>query len=470
MLSVRSRFSVNDVGFLCLKLLLQGFDSFEKRCVDVVGSVKGEELMSWDKVPEGVRLEGLTEFCWLCEEPKKLLDPIKLRGLQGVYDLEEETFEVAIRGLRPVEGPLPVKFPLPDPGDPFSLKPGSIASHFFGLKVSKEEKSQSLIAAIAGARAAATQFSKDQKYQNNRVQRNNMVDSTITHQAKKIEDRSSHSVTERRPQERGQNYRDQSNRMRYEGHSSTHIQAPPRSSNQQHQVTRDTFDSTMKHQEDNEDDTISHAFLDRTPQKGVPLRNYEDQNSEMRHEGNRYWHKLTPRGLYQPQRNPRDTFDRAHQDRVSLQNYKEQSSQVSNEGYSRQNYTFRGSNRQSRVPRDRVDSAIKRQAKDEVTTSSSSSDTTHQKGVLSQTYKEQSIKMECEGSGSRPNYSLRGSNTPRDTYVSTIMCQAMYDDTISHQKRVWSQNYEVQQSSQMSSERKPRGAIPLYKAPSEVRK
>ena len=65
-----------------------------------------------------------------------------------------------MRGLCPVECPLPVKFPLPDPSDPFSLRPGSLASYFSGSKGSENERSQSLNAAIAGARAAATQFSK----------------------------------------------------------------------------------------------------------------------------------------------------------------------------------------------------------------------------------------------------------------------------------------------------------------------
>lgn len=65
-----------------------------------------------------------------------------------------------MRGLCPVECPLPVKFPHPDPSDPFSLRPGSLASYFSGSKGSENERSQSLNAAIAGARAAATQFSK----------------------------------------------------------------------------------------------------------------------------------------------------------------------------------------------------------------------------------------------------------------------------------------------------------------------
>lgn len=129
-------------------------------CVEVVGCVRCEELTCWEEVPVGVRLEGQTDFCWLCEQPQKLLVPFEMRGYQGVYNLERKIYEAAIRGLVPVESPLPVKFPLPDPQDSFSLKPGAISVHITESKANEMEKSASLSAAIAGARAAATQFSK----------------------------------------------------------------------------------------------------------------------------------------------------------------------------------------------------------------------------------------------------------------------------------------------------------------------
>lgn len=58
-------------------------------------------------------------------------------------------------------GPQPVKFLLPDTQNPLSLRPGSLApksSSRSGVPV--VEKPPSVSAAIAGARAAATQFSK----------------------------------------------------------------------------------------------------------------------------------------------------------------------------------------------------------------------------------------------------------------------------------------------------------------------
>ncbi|XP_057999385.1 uncharacterized protein LOC110662529 [Hevea brasiliensis] len=147
--------------------------NLQNRCVEVVGCVRCEELASWEAVPEGARLEGQTDFCWICEQPQTLLFPFEMRGHQGVYNLEKKIYEAAVRGLIPVKGPMPVKFPLPNPHDPFSLKPGSI-SVLFPEKASEVEKSSSLTAAIAVACAAATQFNmKDQDLLANTVQINN---------------------------------------------------------------------------------------------------------------------------------------------------------------------------------------------------------------------------------------------------------------------------------------------------------
>ncbi|CAL1382898.1 unnamed protein product [Linum trigynum] len=129
-------------------------------CVEVVGCLKLDELASWEAIPEGVRVEGQTDFCWLCEQPQKLLIPFEMRGFQGVYNLERKIYESAARGLVPVEGPLPVKFPLPNPRDPYSLSPGSVSSQSTAGHTTEVEKSSSLVVAIASARAAATQFNK----------------------------------------------------------------------------------------------------------------------------------------------------------------------------------------------------------------------------------------------------------------------------------------------------------------------
>ncbi|KAH7690375.1 PUA-like protein, partial [Dioscorea alata] len=151
-------------------------------CVEVVGCVKSEELVCWDEAPESVRLESLTQFCWLYENPQKLLVPFEMRGYQGVYNLEKRIYDAAIRGLRPVKGPLPVKFPLPDPSNPFSLKPGSLSSYKTSSKSSEPGHSSSVSAAIAGAKAAATQFSKkDQGQSNHEIRKHNDQNLQMNH-------------------------------------------------------------------------------------------------------------------------------------------------------------------------------------------------------------------------------------------------------------------------------------------------
>ncbi|KAI6692719.1 hypothetical protein NL676_020429 [Syzygium grande] len=148
----------------------------KKGVSEVVGCVRGEELASWDGVPEGVRLEALTDYCWLCEQPQKLVIPFEMRGYQKIYNLEKKIYEAAARGLTKVESPLPVKFPLPNPRDLFSLKPGSLLLNVSESKQSEPGKSSSLSAAIAGARAAATQFSKNQNHSTSYSTRTSAMD------------------------------------------------------------------------------------------------------------------------------------------------------------------------------------------------------------------------------------------------------------------------------------------------------
>lgn len=79
---------------------------------------------------------------------------------------------------------MPVKFPLPDPQDFFSLKPGSISMLFPKTKASEVEKSSSLTVAIAGARAAAGQFNKKDQSPRTTAIQNTSPYSTRSNQSK----------------------------------------------------------------------------------------------------------------------------------------------------------------------------------------------------------------------------------------------------------------------------------------------
>ncbi|CAD6207775.1 unnamed protein product [Miscanthus lutarioriparius] len=102
-------------------------------CVEVVGCLRSDELVCWEHVPESVRLEGLTDFCWLCENPQKLVVPFEMRGYQGVYNLERRIYD-----------------------------DGAVRALFFHLfKVHCLSSSAvRAFSPVQGARAAATQFSK----------------------------------------------------------------------------------------------------------------------------------------------------------------------------------------------------------------------------------------------------------------------------------------------------------------------
>ncbi|RVW86780.1 hypothetical protein CK203_042787 [Vitis vinifera] len=103
-------------------------------CVEVVGCVKCEELACWKEV----RLEAQTEFCWLCEQPQHYID-----GLSSPELMQKLII-------------------------PFEMPAGTndhLFSCFDGSKAAEDKKPEGLLAAIAGARAAATQFSKNDNHQ-----------------------------------------------------------------------------------------------------------------------------------------------------------------------------------------------------------------------------------------------------------------------------------------------------------------
>lgn len=115
--------------------------------------------------------------------------------------MTSQIYEAAVRGLTAIKGPLPVKFPLPDPLNSLSLKPGSLQ---LSNKASPVEKSESLSAAVAAARAAATQFSrkdeskpaiKEPKHETAKKQANLVADRSI---------RTDYDIPKKRIQEDGE--------------------------------------------------------------------------------------------------------------------------------------------------------------------------------------------------------------------------------------------------------------------------
>ncbi|KAF5197810.1 Activating signal cointegrator [Thalictrum thalictroides] len=247
-------------------------------CVEVVGCVKCEELVCWEDVPEGVRLEGQTDFCWLCEKPQKLVVPFEMRGYQGVYNLDSKIFEAVFRGLCPVKGPLPVKFPLPEPQNTFSLKPGSL-SLVTGSKGSIPEIPANLCAVIAGARAAATQFSKTEEKR--RVdtfqERPIFVSSTRQLQDHKHteEDKKPNAALQRRPQTKdiAHSSVEPNTSQKWKGDNTNYGRSF---------LERPVFDSLSRRTQGNmqsEEDWKSNVPLQRRPQARVLVYSSKEQNT-----------------------------------------------------------------------------------------------------------------------------------------------------------------------------------------------
>ncbi|KAL5701941.1 hypothetical protein ACHQM5_027221 [Ranunculus cassubicifolius] len=251
--------------------------------VEVVGCLKCEELLCWEAVPKRVRLEGLTKFCWLCEKPQRLSSPLAMRGNQGVYELEKKIYETAIRGLCNVEVPGPVSFPLPDPRDLLSLKPGSLLPNSNGSKSSDIENPPNLAAAIAGARAAATQFSrKETTHQTNLGQGKHAYESSSRQQLKDkfIENDSMTSTTlQWQTQERNQrhSHEEQNTSVNYRGNNYHQHNVP-------HQ--RYPYESSPRRQFTKTDNEANVALQWRPQQRDV-RQNYEEQNARGR--GNFYY-------------------------------------------------------------------------------------------------------------------------------------------------------------------------------------
>lgn len=122
-----------------------------------------------------------------------------LLGMKADFCTCLKIYDAAIRGLSPVNSPLQVKFPLPDPRDPFSLKPGSISALTPKSKATEVDKSSSIRLAIAGAQAAATQFSKKDQNSHSTTARNNepaTMDNEVTDIARSYKLRSGSRVME----------------------------------------------------------------------------------------------------------------------------------------------------------------------------------------------------------------------------------------------------------------------------------
>ncbi|GFR49797.1 hypothetical protein Agub_g11735 [Astrephomene gubernaculifera] len=85
-------------------------------CVEVVDVLPGAAVEEWPGLPESCRLEVGAPFCFLCQNPKRLVVPQPLKGQHKLWQIPRATLKVALQGLRDPPGLSP--FSWRDFGDP----------------------------------------------------------------------------------------------------------------------------------------------------------------------------------------------------------------------------------------------------------------------------------------------------------------------------------------------------------------
>eukprot|EP00891_Asterochloris_glomerata_P002696 jgi/Astpho2/2696/Aster-x1092 len=70
-------------------------------CVDVVDCLPAEEMDSWEGLPEALKQEVLSPFCFLCQNPQRLVIPQQMPGQRKLWTLPRRVAEQFAPALRP---------------------------------------------------------------------------------------------------------------------------------------------------------------------------------------------------------------------------------------------------------------------------------------------------------------------------------------------------------------------------------
>ncbi|KAG2441712.1 hypothetical protein HXX76_003328 [Chlamydomonas incerta] len=73
-------------------------------CVDVVDVLPQAAVEQWPGLPHSCRMEAASPFCFLCENPKRLVVPQPLKGEHKLWQLPKAVLKVALQGLRDPPG------------------------------------------------------------------------------------------------------------------------------------------------------------------------------------------------------------------------------------------------------------------------------------------------------------------------------------------------------------------------------
>lgn len=63
--------------------------------------LQAEQVEGWEALPEGLKSEVGSPYCFLCQTPQRLVVPQQMRGWPKIFQLEKKLHKVALLGLKP---------------------------------------------------------------------------------------------------------------------------------------------------------------------------------------------------------------------------------------------------------------------------------------------------------------------------------------------------------------------------------
>ncbi|KAG2451844.1 hypothetical protein HYH02_003620 [Chlamydomonas schloesseri] len=128
-------------------------------CVDVVDVLPQAAVEHWPGLPDSCRMEATSPFCFLCENPKRLVVPQPLKGEHKLWQLPKAMLKVALQGLREPPGLAPFTWrAFGDPRAMLSPAPNTCGPE--GGSRAKGGASNAHGAAVATAKAAGSDLER----------------------------------------------------------------------------------------------------------------------------------------------------------------------------------------------------------------------------------------------------------------------------------------------------------------------
>ncbi|PRW33985.1 activating signal cointegrator 1 [Chlorella sorokiniana] len=121
-------------------------------CVEVADVATAEQVEGWHGLPGGLKAEVGSPYCFLCEQPQRLVVPHAVRGQHKIWPLDKQLHKNAQLGLKPAPNGRDFRwssFGAPPP-------PGGLPASQNKTKFMEAQRRQSQTAEQGGGKAART--------------------------------------------------------------------------------------------------------------------------------------------------------------------------------------------------------------------------------------------------------------------------------------------------------------------------